>query len=152
MKITHIAKRLYLEGNYELRDNSTTNWASIVDFPTVFTAVGRGVQSGNWQSCTAINTPYSLGKFAKEEGIISTESNYDIAYPNLTETERYEFAGLTYAIASLSEAWSVTHGGNHGTSKGVDIKSEATAEAIKSALKVPMDRANELLDKMRGNV
>lgn len=149
MKVTHIKKHLYLEGDYTYRDLNG-NWASIVDFPTVFTAAGRGVQSGNWQSCTANNTPRYLGKYAKEEGIIDTESNYDIPYPNLTESERYEFAGLTFAIASLAEAWSVTNSGNHGTSKGVDIRNKTANEAIYEALKIPMDRANELLAKMRG--
>jgi hypothetical protein len=47
----------YFEGNFELRDNSNTNWASPIDFPTVFTAYGAGIKSGNWQSCTSINTP-----------------------------------------------------------------------------------------------
>lgn len=149
MLTIHIKENLYLEGEYTFKDMST-NWACIVDFPTVFTARGAKVKSGDWQSCTSINTPHSLGQFAKEEGIITIESNYDIPYPNLTDTERYEFAGLTYAIASLAEAWSVTHGGNHGTSKGTDIKSPETAKAIETALKVPMDRANELLQKMRG--
>ena len=49
-------KETYLEGNFSLRDKSK-NWASPIDFPTVFTAYGRAIRSGNWQSCTAINTP-----------------------------------------------------------------------------------------------
>lgn len=49
-------KATYFEGNFELR-NRLENWASPIDFPTVFTAYGAGIKSGNWQSCTAINTP-----------------------------------------------------------------------------------------------
>lgn len=50
-------KATYFEGTFCLRDNKTTNWATPIDFPTVFTAYGKGIKSGNWQSCTAINTP-----------------------------------------------------------------------------------------------
>ena len=50
-------KATYLKGVFKLRDNSSTNWATPIGFPTVFTAYGKGITSGNWQSCTAINTP-----------------------------------------------------------------------------------------------
>lgn len=49
-------KATYLEGYFELRDLNS-NWASPVNFPTVFTAYGQAIKSGNWQSCTSINTP-----------------------------------------------------------------------------------------------
>lgn len=49
-------KATYFEGDFELRD-LTSNWAHPIDFPTVFTAYGAGIKSGNWQSCTSINTP-----------------------------------------------------------------------------------------------
>jgi hypothetical protein len=49
-------KATYFEGGFELR-NKNKNWASPIEFPTVFTAYGAGIKSGNWQSCTAINTP-----------------------------------------------------------------------------------------------
>jgi hypothetical protein len=50
-------KATYFEGTFKLRDNNTTNWATPIDFPTVFTAYGKGIKSGGWQSCTSINTP-----------------------------------------------------------------------------------------------
>jgi len=49
-------KATYFEGGFELRDKNK-NWASPIEFPTVFTAYGAAIKSGNWQSCTAINTP-----------------------------------------------------------------------------------------------
>tara|TARA_R110000782_G_scaffold83880_1_gene163979 strand:+ start:741 stop:1103 length:363 start_codon:yes stop_codon:yes gene_type:complete len=49
-------KATYFEGKFKLRDKNE-NWASPIDFPTVFTAYGAGIKSGNWQSCTSINTP-----------------------------------------------------------------------------------------------
>jgi len=50
-------KNTYFEGNVFLRDNSKDNWATPIDFPTVFIAFGQGIKSGNWQRCTSINTP-----------------------------------------------------------------------------------------------
>lgn len=50
-------KATYFEGNFELRSRENTNWAHPINFPTVFTAHGAAIKSGNWQSCTAINTP-----------------------------------------------------------------------------------------------
>lgn len=47
----------YFKGTFKLRDNSKTNWAHPIDFPTVFIAYGKGIKSGNWQSLTEINTP-----------------------------------------------------------------------------------------------
>jgi hypothetical protein len=49
-------KATYFEGDFYLRDASK-NWAHPIDFPTVFEAFGQGIKSGNWRSCTAINTP-----------------------------------------------------------------------------------------------
>lgn len=45
----------YFEGSFFLRDDE--KWAHPIDFPTVFVAFGRSVRSGNWKSCTGINTP-----------------------------------------------------------------------------------------------
>lgn len=50
-------KSTYLKGDFQLRDNSITNWANPIEFPTVFVAYGSGITSGNWQRCTNINTP-----------------------------------------------------------------------------------------------
>ena len=47
----------YFEGMFRLRDRTSINWATAIDFPTVFTAYGKGIKSGGWRSCTAINTP-----------------------------------------------------------------------------------------------
>lgn len=152
MAITHIKDNLYLKGEYKLRDLEKTNWAAPVDCPTVFTTYGHDFTPVNWQSCTAINTPDSLNEFYRENVDETHNSgNYTIPYPNLTDSEMYEFGGLTYAIAHLNDAWSVVNGGNHGTSKGVDITNKETADAILKALETPINRANELLAKMRGD-
>ena len=45
----------YFKGMFELRKN--TNNMFPIEFPTVFTAYGAAIKSGNWQSCTAINVP-----------------------------------------------------------------------------------------------
>ena len=57
MKVRKANKRAtYFEGNFYLRDENK-NWANPIKFPTVFIAYGKAIKSGNWQSCTAINTP-----------------------------------------------------------------------------------------------
>lgn len=45
----------YFEGNFCIYTNK--NMARPINFPTVFTAFGAGIKSGNWSSCTGINTP-----------------------------------------------------------------------------------------------
>lgn len=50
-------KNTYFKGSFFLRDNTNINWAHPINFPTVFIAYTRGIKSGNWESCTAINTP-----------------------------------------------------------------------------------------------
>ena len=56
-------KATYFLGSFELR-NEHENWAKPIDFPTVFTAYGKGIKSGRWQSCTSINTPkYVINNF-----------------------------------------------------------------------------------------
>lgn len=63
----------YFKGNFYLRDNSTTNWAHPIDFPTVFVAYSQDIRSGNWQSCTSINTPkYVIDNYfdGKKGGLI----------------------------------------------------------------------------------
>ena len=55
-------KATYLKGEFVLRSDGV--WAHPVDFPTVFTAYGAAIKSGNWHSCTAINTPdYVINRF-----------------------------------------------------------------------------------------
>lgn len=49
-------KATYFKGGFELVDEKE-NMASPIDFPVVFTAYGVAIKSGNWQSCTGINTP-----------------------------------------------------------------------------------------------
>ena len=48
-------KATYFEGNFYL--NSNKNRACPIQFPTVLVAYGPGIRSGEWQSCTSINTP-----------------------------------------------------------------------------------------------
>lgn len=63
-------KNTYFNGMVTLRDNTNTNWAHPIGFPTVFTAFGAGIKSGNWQSCTSTNTPEYVVKeyFNNREG------------------------------------------------------------------------------------
>lgn len=49
-------KATYFEGNFKLRSKNE-NWAKPIEFPTVFTAYGAAIKSGNWQSCMKIKTP-----------------------------------------------------------------------------------------------
>lgn len=56
-------KSIYFKNTFQLRSENE-NWASPIDFPTVFEAYGKGIKSGNWQSCTGINTPkYVIEKY-----------------------------------------------------------------------------------------
>lgn len=48
-------RNTYFEGYFKLRDQKY--WAHPIDFPTVFVAYGKAIKSGNWNSCTSINTP-----------------------------------------------------------------------------------------------
>ena len=48
-------KATYFKGIFKITENK--NRATPIDFPTVFTAYGKAIRSGHWQSCTAINTP-----------------------------------------------------------------------------------------------
>lgn len=50
-------KSTYFNGVFFLRDNTINNWADPIEFPTALTAFGNGIKSGNWRSCTSINTP-----------------------------------------------------------------------------------------------
>ena len=56
-------KATYFEGEFVLRSRDV-NWAHPIEFPTVFTAYGAAIKSGNWQSCIAINAPdYVINRF-----------------------------------------------------------------------------------------
>lgn len=151
MKFLHIANDLYIEGDYTFRNLKETNWANPIDCPTVLTADKRSkLERGDWDSCTALNTAHSLKEFAQESGVIERHQGmYDVKIPRLTESEQYEIIGLIISIEHLNEAWNVTKHGNHGTSAGADIKNQTASDAILEALKTPVARANELLEKAR---
>lgn len=74
-------KNTYFKGSFYLR-NKNENWASPIDFPTVFIAKGRAVKSGNWDSCTSINTPkYVIENFFdgnKNENPLFWESVFNL--------------------------------------------------------------------------
>ena len=53
--IFKLNNNLYFEGLFYLRSRVNTNWANPINSPTIFEAYGKGIQSGNWRSCTAIN-------------------------------------------------------------------------------------------------
>lgn len=145
-QVTKLAGCIYFEGNFQMRDFNG-NYSYPLDFPTIFTAKGKGIKSGNWQSCTATNTPESIAKYYSEH-IKPVSTNYDISPSGLTNNEKYELWGLWYSIAKMAEAYSVVKFGNHGTSTGADIKNKTAAKAIFDAVKPMAERANELLSKM----
>lgn len=64
--IRKVKSNIYLEGDFSLRDKKE-NWVCFIEFPTIFTAFGAAIKSGNWQSCTAINTPkYVINEYLHE--------------------------------------------------------------------------------------
>jgi hypothetical protein len=70
-------KNTYIKGFFELRNNSRVNWATPINFPTVFVAFGKGIMSGNWQSCTCINSPdYVINEYFDSVG----HEKHDIMY------------------------------------------------------------------------
>jgi len=72
-------KATYFEGTFQLRDNSINNWAKPIDYPTVFTAYGPAIRSGNWQSCTSINTPdYVIANYFDNIGNGRYDSMYQL--------------------------------------------------------------------------
>lgn len=144
--ITKLAGCIYFKGSFMMRDFNS-NYAYPLDFPTIFTAKGAAIKSGNWQSCTGTNTPDYIAKYYSEY-ITPVNTNYDIKPTGLTETEKYELFGLWDAIAKVAEAYTILKFGNHGTSTGTDIKDSTAAKVIFEAVKTMADRANELLDKM----
>src|SRR5690606_20567360 len=54
-------KATYLHGTFGLRED--TNFAHPIEFPTVFEAYSKAIKSGNWMSCTSINTPNYVIKY-----------------------------------------------------------------------------------------
>lgn len=71
-------KATYLKGSFSLRDKNT-NWASPIDFPIVFVAYGQGIRSGNWHSCTAINTPnYVIDNYFDTIGHEKNDAMYNL--------------------------------------------------------------------------
>lgn len=64
-------KATYFEGIFKIRKNE--NMAIPIAFPTVFTAYGKAIKTGNWESCTSINTPdyvinnYFDGRYSEME-------------------------------------------------------------------------------------
>ena len=144
--ITKLKGNIYFQGAFIMRDFDS-NYAYPLDFPTIFTAKGAGIKSGNWQSCTGTNTPNYIAKYYSQE-IAPVNTIYDIKPTGLTESEKYELFGLWDSIAKVAEAYSVVKFGNHGTSAGTDIKDNTAALALFTAIKPMAQRANELLGKM----
>lgn len=144
--ITKLGASLYLKGYFEMRDINS-NYSYPLDFPTIFSAKGKAIKSGNWQSCTGTNTPEYIAKYYSEY-VSPVKTNYDIKPSGLTETEKYELFGLWDSIAKCAEAYSVFRFGNHGTEKGQDIRNMLAAKAIFQAVRLMCERANELLNKI----
>jgi hypothetical protein len=146
--IRKIKGNLYLKGDYKL-GGIESNHAHPCEFPTIFTAKGRAVKSGNWNSCTSINTPKSIVQFYNQEFGTKYDTNYQINLEGLTETEKYEFFGLVIAISQMAEAYTIVRFGNHGTHEGADITNMDCAIAIFLAIKPMISRANTLLGKLQ---
>ena len=71
-------KATYFEGKFQLRER-TVNWANPIQFPIVFKAYGRSIKNGNWQTCTAINTPdYVIKKYFDNIGKEKSHSMYEL--------------------------------------------------------------------------
>ena len=71
-------KATYFKGSFLLRDENK-NWACPIDFPTVFEAYGAAIRSGNWQSCTAINTPeFVINNYFDTIGNSEHDSMYEM--------------------------------------------------------------------------
>ena len=77
-------KSTYFEGNFQLLTNE--NRATPIEFPTVFTAYGPAIRSGNWQSCTGINTPQYVidNYFDKRKGSLTPFWDCVFALENIT--------------------------------------------------------------------
>ena len=144
--VTKLKGNIYFQGAFIMRDFES-NYAYPLDFPTIFTAKGAGIKSGNWQSCTGTNTPDYIAKYYSEN-IAPVKTNYDIKPTGLTDTEKYELFGLWDSIAKVAEAYSILKFGNHGTSTGTDIKDNTAAKCLFTAIQPMAKRANELLGKM----
>jgi hypothetical protein len=72
-------KATYLEGTFYLRNNEKTNWATPIEYPTVFIAYGQGIRSGNWRSCTSINTPlYVIKNYFDTIGNSKNDTMYQL--------------------------------------------------------------------------
>jgi hypothetical protein len=109
-------QNLYFKGLFrksELRNNT-------IEYPTIFEAKGRAIKSGNWNSCTSINTAeYIFNNYIK-----TTKDN--VAFDKLSNIESKELAELIYKLS-----WD-RNNSNPNYNK----------------LKKNIDRANELLLKM----
>lgn len=93
--IFKLGNSLYLKGVFYIKDNKKTNWSNPVDCPTIFNAYGQGVKSGNWQSCTSINTvEYVVKKYL---------NNNILKYmPNLSKSDKIRFWELARQIEVLN--------------------------------------------------
>lgn len=149
--IFKIAENTFFEGLYKMRDPES-NYAYPFDFPTILSSKEKSVRSGNyWSSCTCINTPVSIVEIMTYQNPeYKGKSLYDVHYPNLNESENYELNGLIFALASIAESYEVFRFGNYGTSgKGTtDIRNIELAKSIFESSKIPVNRANELIEKI----
>ena len=93
--IFKLGNSLYLKGIFYIRDNKNTNWAIPVDCPTIFEAYGQGIKSGNWQSCTAINTAQYVIKHYLDNNILKY-------MPSLSKSDKIRFWELAKQIEVLN--------------------------------------------------
>lgn len=88
-------KPIYFKGLYSLY-NEDSNMATPVDCPTIFTAFGQAIRSGNWQSCTALNTAqYIFDNYIEQKP-------KDVRYNNLTDEESLLLTELIFSIDNLN--------------------------------------------------
>lgn len=148
-KITKLKWNIYFEGEWKMRDVDS-NYAYPFDFPIIFEAYWKAIYSGNWRSCTAINTPLSIIEMLNDAGKQNFQSCYDIKLKGLTDSENFEFWGLVYSLVSVAECYEVFRFGNHGTHEGLKIENKKIAKRIFEGSVIMVNRANELLSKIKG--
>lgn len=70
-------KATYIKGMFKVSDN--TNYYHPVDMPSVFTAYGAGIKSGNWRSGTGLNPPsYVIDNFFDTIGYNKHDTMYQM--------------------------------------------------------------------------
>ena len=144
-----LGKNLYIVNLYKMRDINS-NYHYPVDFPSIVKSLPNQLKRGNWRSTTAINTPDYILKYYNDTQEKKVDTIWDIKPNGLNETETYELWGLILGIADVASSYEYFKFGNRGTSEGKNVKNSEVAKSIFDAIKISVERANELLLKIKG--